>query len=110
MGLLHLFYYFHTLFPCLHVERNQTMMTLRQKLVEWLVQSLGTYHWTNLQQSTKYNHVEHLGLPTFLLLYFNIFLYVIAYLGEESLHAYGILMVDNIGQLSKFLTNLAQLP
>jgi hypothetical protein len=35
----------------------------------------------------------------FLILYFNIFLYVIAYLGEESLHATSILMVDDIDQL-----------
>lgn len=45
----------------------------------------------------------------FLILYFNIFLYVIAYLGEESLHATGILMVDDIDQLGKLLTNLTQL-
>ena len=37
-------------------------MTLRQRLVESLVQSVGAYYRTNLEQSAKYNHVEHLGV------------------------------------------------
>ena len=34
---------------------------------------------------------------------------MIAYLGEKSLHAMGILMVDDVNELSQILTNLSHL-
>ena len=45
-----------------------------------------------------------------LLVYLDVFLHVIANLGEEEFHAMGILVVDDIYQLRQLLTYLGYLP
>src|SRR5574344_1286655 len=49
-----------TLFNGLHIQRNKTMMTFRQRFEKSFLYASSTYNRGNLEQSTQHNHVEHL--------------------------------------------------
>ena len=52
----------HTLAHGLHVERNELVVALRERLEESLVQALGAHNGANLEQTAQNDHVEHLGV------------------------------------------------
>ena len=62
MALLHFLDDLGTLFQGLHVQGNQTVVTLRQGLVESLLYTLVADHRSHLKKSTQDNHVEDLAV------------------------------------------------
>ena len=66
-GLLicELLYFFNNLSTFLkgfHIQRNQTVMALRQSLIESLLHTLVAHYRSHLEQSAQHNHVEHLTI------------------------------------------------
>ena len=57
---LDLLYDLGTFLQCLHIQRNQVVMTLRECLLQRLLHTLVTDYGGHLQQTTQNNHVEDL--------------------------------------------------